>query len=182
MRSGSTNELPQRTNHTIRNHINLKRTTTCPPTLRSSASHFPATGQYIKAYRMTINPVTGMINDNYGCQGTVESLKGQRVLFTGKTFYRGEHRLRKQLEIDVRDKGGRPKRNRDRNSTLLVLGGLHPDVVIDRKNVRSQTLVLIDEQDSKGRHICIVDDTGYEALINDRPAPCIQFRRTQGHG
>lgn len=57
-----------------------------------------------------------------------------------------------------------------RRRRILNNGENHdiPDVVIDRKNVRSQTLVMIDEQDSKGLHICIVDDAGYEALINDR--------------
>lgn len=129
---------------------------------------------------MVINPVTGMVNNNYDCQGTVESLKGQRVLFTGKTFYRGEHRLRKQLEQDVRDKGGFPRSGtRNRNATMLILGELPPDIVIDHVNVRSQTLVMVDEQAAKGRHICIVNDAGFEALLNDSSARCIQIQRTE---
>lgn len=127
---------------------------------------------------MSINPQTGMVNHNHDCQGTVESLKGKRVLFTGRTFYRGEHRLRKQLEQDVRDKGGFPQSGtRNRNATMLVLGGLHPDTVVDHINVRSQTLVMVDEQAERGRHICIVDDAGFEALLNDRAARCIQIGR-----
>lgn len=105
-------------------------------------------------------------------------MKGQRVLFTGRTFYRGEHRLRKQLEQDVRDKGGFPQSGtRNRSATILVLGGLHPDTVVDHINVRSQTLVMVDEQAEKSRHICIVDDAGFEALLNDRAARCIQIGR-----
>ncbi|NKX56277.1 hypothetical protein HGG74_17435 [Arthrobacter sp. E918] len=120
-----------------------------------------------------------MVNNNYDCEGTVETLRGQRVLFTGKTFYRGEHRSRKQLEKDISMKGGFPQPGtRNVSSTLLVLGGLHPDVVIDGKNGRSQTLVFIDEQAARGNHICIIDDAGFEALLNDRAAPCIQHRRS----
>ncbi|MET3721145.1 hypothetical protein [Arthrobacter sp. UYEF21] len=127
---------------------------------------------------MSFDPGTRMVNNNHDCDGTVNMLRGQRVMFTGKTFYRGEHRQRKDLERDIRLKGGFPQHGtRNQSATLLILGGLHPDVVIDSRNTRSQTLVFVDTQAERGNHICIVDDAGYELLINDRPAPCIQHSR-----
>lgn len=127
---------------------------------------------------MPVDPAFRMINNNHDCTGTVHTLRGQRVMFTGKTFYRGEHLQRKDLEKDIHRKGGSPQHaTRNRSSTLLILGGLHPDVVTDGKNNRSQTLVFVDAEAARGNHICIVDDAGYELLVKDLPAPCIQHRR-----
>lgn len=73
--------------------------------------------------------------------------------------------------------GGFPQSGtRNQSSTLLILGDLHPDVVTDGKKNRSQTLVFVDDQAAKGNHICIVNDAGYELLVNGLPAPCVQKR------
>lgn len=126
---------------------------------------------------MSSDPKTGIMKNNHDCDGVVHTLRGQRVIFTGKTFYRGEHLQRKDLIQDIRRMGGFPQSGtRNQSSTLLILGDLHPDVVTDGKKNRSQTLVFVDDQAAKGNHICIVNDAGYELLVNGLPAPCVQKR------
>jgi hypothetical protein len=99
-------------------------------------------------------------------------------MFTGITRYRGEHRTRKQLVDDIKQRGGSPQKGtRNSFSTVLVLGGLHSDVVVDARGGRSQSLVYVDTQAARGNHICIIDDAGYEALLNGKAAPCIAHRR-----
>lgn len=105
-------------------------------------------------------------------------MRGQSVLFTGKTTLRGEWVVRTELEKLVRDLGGYPQPDtRNRSSTLLVLGGLHPDVVKDKDGRRSVTLIFAEEQSDVGNHICVIDDAGFEGLVKGEPAVCLQFRR-----
>ncbi|MGL3805634.1 hypothetical protein ACSYDW_06000 [Paeniglutamicibacter sp. R2-26] len=132
---------------------------------------------------MSISSRPYIVENNHDCDGTVKSLRGQVVSFTGKTFYRGEHRQRDDVMHDIRFRGGFPQKGKsNRRTTLLILGGLHPDVVVDKANVRSQTLINIDKQAAQGNHICIVDHAGYELLVNNRPAPCLQHRRSANSG
>jgi hypothetical protein len=73
------------------------------------------------------------------CEGEVESLHRQHVLFTGTTRIEGLHRTREQLSNDVTKLGAFPVRGtRNARVTLLVIGELHPDVVTDPIRVRSQ--------------------------------------------
>lgn len=126
---------------------------------------------------MPSNFTNEWVRNNHDCEGVVYTLRGQRVIFTGKTFYRGKHLQRKELIRDIERMGGRPQQGtRNQSSTLLILGDLHPDVVTDGKNIRSQTLVFVEAQSAKGNHICIVNDAGYELLVNGKRAPCIQKR------
>ena len=111
------------------------------------------------------------------CDGYVETLRGQLVLFTGKTRIEGKHVKRDELFPRVRKGGGRPlEGTRNRNVTLLVLGELSKDVVTDPVNLRSQNLVFVDEERRRGNHICIVDDHGIAAILSGESAPCLRSR------
>ena len=109
------------------------------------------------------------------CEGKVESLNGQHVLFTGTTRIDGVHRTREQLSRDVSKRGAFPVQGtRNAKVTLLVIGQLHPDVVTDPINVRSQNAVYVDRQRASGNHICIVDDFGISSLLRGGAAPCLK--------
>lgn len=108
------------------------------------------------------------------CDGTVATLADLFVFFTGTTRLCGEHVQRKDLLPLVRKAGGRPHTGTVNGTMqLLVLGGLHPDVVKDRVRVRSKSLIYADNLGSRGHHVCIVDDGGIEALLAGRPARCL---------
>ena len=114
------------------------------------------------------------------CDGYVEDLQGQLVLFTGKTRIEGDHVKRDELFQSVRQRGGRPLTGtRNRNVTLLVLGELSEDVVTDPVNVRSQNVVFVDNERRRGNHICIVDDHGIAVLLSGETAPCLRSRVVQ---
>jgi hypothetical protein len=111
------------------------------------------------------------------CDGRVATLRGEVVLFTGKSRVHGEHVLRRQLFCAVRLRGGTPlSGTRNAGVSILVLGELLPEVVTDPVNVRSQNLVYVDGQRRAGNHICIVDDLGISALLEGRPASCLRTR------
>lgn len=81
----------------------------------------------------------------------------------------------------MRNLGGYPQHDtRNRSSTLLILGGLHSDVVKDKDGQRSVRLIFAEEQSEAGNHICVIDDAGLERLVNGEPAPCLQYRRQNG--
>jgi hypothetical protein len=114
------------------------------------------------------------------CDGYVDDLQGQLVLFTGKTRIEGEHVKRDELFQRVRQRGGRPLAGtRNRNVTLLVLGELSEDVVTDPVNLRSQNVVFVDAERRRGNHICMVDDPGIAALLSGGIAPCLRSRTIQ---
>jgi len=117
------------------------------------------------------------------CNGTVERLPGHHVLFTGKTFVLGVHVFKSDLREMVTNHGGTNAPDRSRRVTLLVIGDLDGQVIVDPINQRSQKVVFVDEQRRDGNHICVVDDTGFAALLEWNSARCLATRvvdRTPG--
>lgn len=108
------------------------------------------------------------------CGGAVRTLRGQNVLFTGTVRIRGEHYKRDDLDPAVRNRGGTVAPDRSRKVTLLVLGDLDADRVVDPVNVRSQKLVYFEELRRSGHHTCIVDGHGLGELLDGRPARCLE--------
>lgn len=115
------------------------------------------------------------------CGGLVTTLKGQVVLFSGKSRIAGEHVFRTRLFAMVRARGGSPiSGTRNSRVHVLVLGELLPEVVTDPVNVRSQNLVYVEDQRRSGNHICIVDDAGVAALLQGFSATCLRSRSIHG--
>ena len=111
------------------------------------------------------------------CKGLVESLRGERVLFTGKTHVDGEHLTRDNLSREVSDLGAMPiVGTRNKQVTVLVQGDLLRTNVTDPVLVRSQSAVFVDEQRIVGNHICIIDDYGISRLLRGGAAPCLKSR------
>lgn len=122
----------------------------------------------------------GVTSNRSECGGSVESLQGQLVLFTGRTRIDGEHVRRDELAQRVQLHGGQALAGtRNRDVTLLVVGELSVDVVTDPVNLRSQNVVYVDAERRRGNHICIVDDHGIAALLAHASAPCLQSRVIQ---
>lgn len=111
------------------------------------------------------------------CKGEVESLRGERVLFTGTTHVDGEHLTRDNLSHEVSDLGAIPiVGTRNRLVTVLVQGDLLRTNVTDPVLVRSQSAVFVDEQRIAGNHICIIDDYGISSLLRGGAATCLKSR------
>lgn len=108
------------------------------------------------------------------CGGTVDGLRGQRVLFTGKTYVDGVHELKADLWRSVRARGGTVVPDRNRAMTLLVWGDLSTQHVVDPVFERSQKVVFVDNERAAGNHICLVDSAGISLLLRDIPAPCLE--------
>lgn len=114
------------------------------------------------------------------CDGTIRTLHAQHVLFTGKTYVHGEHVFKPELRRMVRNCGATDAPDRSRRVTLLVVGDLDGQVIVDPINHRSQKLVFVDEQRRLGNHICVVDDTGFTALLDGYSARCLETRLIGG--
>jgi hypothetical protein len=108
------------------------------------------------------------------CEGIVSTVRGQLVLFTGKTYVHGKQAFRPALHQEVRDLGGKSATDVSRAVTLLVLGDLGGQKVVDPINQRSQKLVYVDEQRRTGNHICVIDEDGYTAIAEGESAPCLR--------
>jgi len=94
------------------------------------------------------------------CDGAIEALRAQHVLFTGKAYVHGEHVFKPELRRMVKNRGATNAPDRSRRVTLLVVGDLDGQVIVDPINQRSQKLVFVDEQRRVGNHICVVDEPG----------------------
>ena len=91
------------------------------------------------------------------CDGKVKVLRDQLTLFTGRTYIRGKHVTKANLQQTVLDRGGIVAPDQNRKLTLLVLGDLDGQRIVDPINHRSQKVVFVDEQRRLGNHICMVD-------------------------
>lgn len=109
-----------------------------------------------------------------GCSGSLTSLRGQVVLFTGTAHVDGSHMQRSTLAMHTRRLDGQVAPDRSHAVTVLV----HADLGIGRRltDMRrgySQKLVFVEKvMRETGRHIHIIDDAGFEALLHGRPARC----------
>ncbi|WP_344324209.1 hypothetical protein [Streptomyces macrosporus] len=65
-----------------------------------------------------------------------------------------------------------------RGVTLVVYGDLAGKVVTDPRRAYSSTLVDVEEERRRGRHVCVVDGDGFSNLLRRRSAPCLELRRT----
>ena len=110
------------------------------------------------------------------CDGEVRTLKGQLVLFTGKTTIAGQHWLRPDLSRRAQQLGASVLTgSRNRRVTLLVVGEL-PETVADPILRRTQNLVFVENERTRGNHICIVGDDGLERLFRGESTPCLRTR------
>jgi hypothetical protein len=114
------------------------------------------------------------------CNGLVETLRGENVLFTGKVTVDGEHLKRAHCCKRVETRGGRVAPGWSCVVTVLVHGDLQSANVIDPQRGYSRKLVSAERAMAvEGRHVHVIDSRGFEALLHGRPAPCYRLRRQQ---
>lgn len=107
------------------------------------------------------------------CPGSLMSLRGEIVLFTGTAHIDGAHMQRTTLTMHTRRLGGRVAPGRSRAVTVLVRGDLGAGRLTDMRRGYSQNLVFAEKvRREPGHHIHVIDDVGFEALLHGRPARC----------
>lgn len=116
------------------------------------------------------------------CDGWVSSLRGQRVLLTGRIDLGGERTTRdRDLVPALTAHGAVEERDFVAGVTLLVQGSLSRDRVVDPVRLRSQKLRDVHRHHGAGRaHIHIVDPGGLEDLLLGLPARCLTTRQDAG--
>lgn len=112
------------------------------------------------------------------CQGTVRSLSGHTICFTGRVLVDGEWTVRSRCAELAEDRGADTKTDFSRKITLVVYGDLASKVVTDRRREYSSKLVDADASRNGGRHVCVVDADGFSKLLKRRPAPCLKLRKS----
>lgn len=101
----------------------------------------------------------------------------QKVLITGKVYLDGARVEQQHVESKIEAHGGSIAPERSKSVTLLVYGDLGGQQVTDPVNVRSKKVVYVDEQRTRGNHICIIDSFGLAALLSGNTAPCLASKR-----
>ncbi|HEY3545170.1 MAG TPA: hypothetical protein VGK17_03660 [Propionicimonas sp.] len=110
------------------------------------------------------------------CTGWVSSLRGETVLYTGTTYVRGEHMVRRDLKRQTESMGGHNAPDRSKAVTVLVDGQAWSGPLSDEKRRYSQKAEFIEQVTREtGRHVHVIDDAGYEALMNGRRARCYKL-------
>ncbi len=112
------------------------------------------------------------------CQGTVRSLRGHTVCFTGRVLIHGEWTVRPRCAELAEECDADTKTDFSRKITLLVYGDLASKVVTDSRRAYSSKLVDADASRNGGRHVCVVDADGFSRLLKRRPAPCLELRKS----
>lgn len=107
------------------------------------------------------------------CGGVVESLHGQYVLLSGKTYVDGKDLTKAQLRPIISQNGGRNAPDRSQAVTLVVWGEFQGSVV-DPVHSQSKKVVYAAQQRSWGNHICVVDSGGISQLLRGTSAPCLE--------
>lgn len=83
-----------------------------------------------------------MATSRRDCDGLIASLRGARVICTGKTYVDGAWKHRDALHAAIRERGAQiVSGTQNRAVTLLVLGGL-PAVVTDPEEFFGQDAVV----------------------------------------
>lgn len=112
------------------------------------------------------------------CHGTVRSLSGHTICFTGRVLVDGEWTVRSRCAELAAGRRAVVKSDFSRKVTLVVYGDLASKVVTDSRRAYSSTLVDADTSRHGGRHVCVVDADGFSKLLKRRPAPCLELRRS----
>ncbi|MFE2456441.1 hypothetical protein [Streptomyces sp. NPDC059402] len=116
------------------------------------------------------------------CHGTVRSLNGHTICFTGRVLVDGEWTVRTRCEELAEGRGADTRTDFSRKITLVVYGDLASKVVSDSRRAYSGKLVGAGVSRNEGRHVCVVDADGFSKLLKRRPAPCLKLRRSgAGH-
>ncbi|MFC5675183.1 hypothetical protein ACFP51_10740 [Streptomyces pratens] len=114
------------------------------------------------------------------CRGTVRSLSGHTICFTGRVLVDGERTVRSRCEELAEEHDADTKTDFSRKITLVVYGDLASKVVTDSRRAYSSKLVDADTSRNEGHHVCVVDADGFSKLLKRRPAPCLKLRRSGG--
>lgn len=92
------------------------------------------------------------------CNGYVSTLRDQLVLFTGRTHVDGEFTKKEDCWQHVITRGGNWAFSESRAVTLLVIGDLSTQRIIDQQNNRSGKVIFVANHRTNGHHICAIDD------------------------
>lgn len=107
------------------------------------------------------------------CDGRIESIRGEVVLFTGRALVRGEHMERRALREHTVKLGGRVAPDRSASVTVLVVGEMWTGPLRDGQRRYSQKLVFFEElMRRERRHVHVIDGGGFGELLAGRPARC----------
>jgi BRCT domain type II-containing protein len=107
------------------------------------------------------------------CTGWIESLRGESVLFTGKTHVDGEHVERRHLRQRTLTVGGHLAPDQSAYVTVLVCGEMWSGPLTDPHRRYSRKLVYFEDLMRKtGQHIHVIDGNGFGNLMKGRPARC----------
>ena len=115
------------------------------------------------------------------CSGLVGTLRGQKVLFTGKVTVGGSHMDRVHCRRRVLDLGGQAAPDSSGSVTLLIHGDFAARSLTDLMRGYSQKLVFVERMMwDGGPHIHVIDSVGFEALLQGLPARCHHLRERNG--
>lgn len=113
------------------------------------------------------------------CDGWVRTIRGETVLFTGAVTVNGEHVVRKDCQDWVKNRHGTVIGDFSQKVTLLVYGSLDGVKVTDLRRHYSKKLWRAEASMSNGRHhIHVINDAGFESIINGKDAPCRRLRES----
>jgi hypothetical protein len=111
--------------------------------------------------------------DPRDCTGVLTSLTGEAVLITGATFVDGVQTHRDRCLRMAALRGARPLAKFSGRVTLLVQGPTRADNVTDKVNNRSWKLIRTEATGAAGRHIHVVNSTGFSQLLHGERAQCL---------
>lgn len=111
------------------------------------------------------------------CTGTISSLAGEYVLFTGKAVVNGKHVKREVLQALTRGAGGEAVPDRSSSITILVIGETWSGPLHDERRRYSQKASFVEELGSAaGHHVHVIDAEGFGNLLRGQPAHCFTLR------
>lgn len=92
-----------------------------------------------------------------------------------------EHeRTRSTAHGSLAPHGARWSENSSRWVTLLVMGELDGQHVVDPIRQHSQKIVDVHNRRLSGHHVHVVDGNGFSSLLRGNPAPCLRLNRPSG--
>lgn len=111
------------------------------------------------------------------CIGVVESLSGEKVLFTGKAVVNGEHVARDVLRAFARQLGAVVAPDQSRSVTLLVHGDTWTGPLHDEVRRYSKKAAFVEEVERTRGHVHVIDAVGFGELMAGRSARCFELRK-----
>ena len=105
------------------------------------------------------------------CSGWIRELRGQTIVFTGKTLVDGEWVVRRHCISRSQTLGAACPDSFSKKVTLVVHGELAGNVK-DTERGLSQKLLAVMQSRREGRHVHVVDAAGYSDLLFGAPALC----------